>query len=86
MKKKKIIMLIEAAILLIFLFSNATATNIFEIKSNKKISEKENFEIENHSYVDPNIKLTRKHLPKLKYSIEQIITISKKLLQVKTFF
>ena len=68
MKKigKKYWLIFGAVVITLFLLSSATATNLLVAD---KINEKEQ---KNDVYVDPNIRLTRKHLPFLKEAIKNV--------------
>jgi len=72
MKKKRIMMLFGVAIIALLMVSSANAININKIKNNNEALENKNSTNDNEIYVDPNIKLTKNLLPKLKQAYEKI--------------
>jgi len=67
MKKKRIVLIFGAIILTLLMISTATAVNITQTQNIKEITKKtEDKETKKEMYIDPNIKITKKDLLKLK--------------------
>jgi len=84
MKKKRCVVIFGTVIIMFLMVSNVTAINVNENKFEREIVENKKADISDEIHVDPNIKLTRKHLPKLKFAIEQIDNIDYKLILQKS--
>lgn len=63
--KKSYIMVFGAIIITLLMISSATALNITQFKNLKEKIKNQNSETEKERYIDPNIKLSKKDLPKL---------------------
>ena len=72
MKKKRFVLVFGAIIITLLMISSATAININQIKNIKEKLIQKNTEIEKEIYIDPNIELTNKQLPRLKLAVEKI--------------
>jgi len=78
-KKGKYVLVIGAVVVVLLMVSSACAVSVVQESKAKNATENDSNEI----YIDPNIYLTRKHLPLLKRSIRELDDdlISKELLQ-----
>ena len=65
-------MLFGAAVVALLMVSSATAINMNKTENNNESLENKNSTNDNEIYVDPNIKLTKAQLPKLKQAYEKI--------------
>jgi len=72
MNKKNIVIVFGAVIITLLMVSSATAVNLSHIRNIREIRENKVINNEKEVYIDPNIKLTKRYLPKLKMALDKI--------------